>query len=271
MFSRFALLLAPLLSLLISPHAIASDAASQKARSFDLTYQVQWGDSPLGKALAQWEIDETSYQFEGQVFTEGTLAFFYEFEGQNTLKGTIRDNQYQPDSFQSVSTFDDETYTVDMSWPKGLNRPVFSVEPEPEKDEVHPLRQATLRNVADPYTAMLMALSDFDASGKCEGKYRVFDGRRRSEFYLKDFGETTIEADKDWGYDGPAHICGSASKMIGGHKIKGSKDDEELDFEKVKIFIAKPDGKTTMPVRIEVNNFFGSVIIRLNMTESKFN
>ena len=60
--------------------------------------------------------------------------------------------------------------------------------------------------------------------------------------------------------------------MIGGHKIKkNGDDDKEMDFEKVQIFVARPDGKTLMPVRIELNSFLGSVIVRLNMATSVFN
>jgi len=243
-----------------------------ETHNYDLVYHVQWGDSPLGKALASWELSGDTYRFDGTVQTEGTLSFFYEFEGENTLTGEIIDGAYRPSQFTSISTFDDETYKVDMSWPKGLSRPVFSVEPEPEKGEVHPLRAASLRNVVDPYTAMLLALADLEKTERCEGVYRVFDGRRRSELHLKDFGTTTLTADKDWAYEGPASICGSASKMIGGHKIKkNGDDDEEMDFEKIQIFVARPDGKTLMPVRIELNSFLGSVIVRLNMASSVFN
>jgi hypothetical protein len=180
------------------------------------------------------------------------------------LNGTFR-----PSHFTSQSVFDDETYTIDMSWPKGIQTPIYSVEPEKKKGETHPLRRATLRNVVDPYTAMLMALADLEAKGKCEGSYRVFDGRRRSELLLKDFGMAEIAADQDWAYSGPAHICGSASKLIGGHKIDSKYDpDEELDFEKVQIFVAKPDGKTMMPVRIEMNSFLGAITVRLDMDKS---
>lgn len=246
--------------------------AKAEMRTYDLAYHVQWGDSPLGKALAKWKLGTDSYRFDGTVKTEGTLSFFYDFEGENTLVGDIIDGSYRPSQFTSISTYDDETYEVDMSWPKGLPRPVFKVEPKPEKGKVHPLRAASLRNVVDPYTAMLMALADLEATDKCDGVYRVFDGRRRSELHLKDFGTTTLVADTDWAYSGPAHICGSASKMIGGHKIKkNQEDDEEMDFEKVQIFVARPDGKTLMPVRMELNSFLGSVIVRLNMTTSQFN
>ena len=245
--------------------------AADGTRSYQLTYQVQWGDSPLGTAIANWQMDNTSYSFEGSVATEGTLSFFYEFEGKNSLIGEIINGSYQPRRFESESTYDDETYIVDMSWPKGLQRPVFTVEPEPEKDEIHPLRQASLRNVLDPYSAMLVALSDLEANDNCDGVYRVFDGRRRSEFHLKDFGTTELAADEPWSYSGPVHICGSASKMIGGHKIKKNGDeDDEMDFEKVQIFVGRPDGTTLMPVRIEMNSFLGSVIVRLNMDRSTF-
>ena len=129
-----------------------------------------------------------------------------------------------------------------------------------------------LTKLGATWSAMLMALADLEKTERCEGVYRVFDGRRRSELHLKDFGTTTLKADKDWAYEGQASICGSASKMIGGHKIKkNGDDDEEMDFEKVQIFVARPDGKTLMPVRIELNSFLGSVIARLNMATSVFN
>ena len=268
MLSRFIPTIIYVASALFST-ALLADDDQQKAASYELYYQVQWGDTALGTAKAQWRFDETSYDFSGQMQTEGTLAFFYDFKGENTLKGEIIDGTYRPSTFTSQSDYDDETYTIDMSWPKGIQTPVYRVEPEKKKGETHPLRRATLRNVVDPYTAMLMALDDLAANGTCEGSYRVFDGRRRTELLLKDFGTTALAADQDWAYSGPAHICGSASKLIGGHKIDSNYDpDEALDFEKVQIFIAKPDGKVLMPVRIEMNSFLGAITVRLDMVQS---
>lgn len=250
-------------------NGLLADDSNESVTSYDLHYQVQWGDTPLGTATAQWRFDEASYEFKGQMKTEGTLSFFYDFKGENTLKGERVNGSYRPSHFTSQSEFDDETYTIDMSWPKGIQTPIYSVEPEKKKGETHPLRRATLRNVVDPYTAMLMGLADLSANGVCEGSYRVFDGRRRSELLLKDFGTTALVADQEWAYGGPAHICGSASKLIGGHKIDSDYDpDEELDFEKVQIFVAKPDGKTLMPVRIEMNSFLGAITVRLDMAKS---
>lgn len=269
-------------AMLASPMAGASDISSDNtsgntsgnlsadALHYDLHYNVQWGDTQLATANVQWRSDNESYQLSGQTMTEGTLSFFYEFEGTNELTGTRQEGRYRPTSFRSQSVYDDETYIVDMSWPTGIKMPVFTVEPEVEQDKIHPLRRASLRNVVDPYTAMLMGLSDLEANGTCDGAYRVFDGRRRSELHLKDLGTTQLVADQDWAYGGEAHICGSASKLIGGHNLDSKFDpDEELDFEKIKIFIAKPDGKTLMPVRVQIDGFLGSVTVRLNMDESQ--
>lgn len=256
-------------SSLLFSNALLADENKTGSSLYDLYYQVQWGDTPLGTATAQWRFDGTSYEFKGQMKTEGTLSFFYEFKGENSLKGEMSDGTYRPSHFTSQSDFDDETYTVDMSWPKGIQTPIYSVEPEKKKGETHPLRRASLRNVVDPYTAMLMALADLDRNGACEGSYRVFDGRRRTELLLKDFGTTELVADQDWSYGGQAHICGAASKLIGGHKIDSKYDpDEALDFEKVQIFVAKPDGKTSMPVRIDMNSFLGAITVRLDMDKS---
>lgn len=249
-----------------------SPAQAMGTIDYDMVYKVQWGDTALGTATAKWQMDETSYAFEGDVATEGTLAFFYEFEGSNQITGERSATGFRPLTFTSKSVFDDETYLVDMSFPKGISTPIFTVEPKVKLKEVHPLRKASLRNVVDPYTAMLMALSDLQASGSCDGKYRVFDGRRRSELHLKDFGTQTLTADESWGYGGEVHVCGSASKLIGGHKLDSDYDpDEELDFEKVKIFIGQIADDVLAPVRIEMTGFLGSVTVRLDMEASSFN
>lgn len=239
---------------------------------YDLVYRVQWGDSLLGTARAKWQMDEVSYRFEGHVKSEGTLSYLYQFEGQNTLTGERQNDSFRPMNFTSQSDYDDEIYTVDMSWPKGIKTPIFKVEPEPKQKEIHPLRKATLRNVVDPYTAMLMALADLTKTGRCEGKYRVFDGRRRSELHLKDFGTTELTSEDGDGFQGTVQVCGSASKLIGGHKLDSDYDpEEELDFERVKIFIGKADGETFMPVRIDMTGFLGSISAHLDLEASRLN
>ena len=267
---KFALFVCRIIAVLALP--FISSAQAMGTLDYDMVYKVQWGDTALGTATAKWKMDETSYQFEGSVATEGTLAFFYEFEGENQITGERTSTGFRPLTFTSKSVYDDETYLVDMSFPKGIQTPVFTVEPEVKLKEVHPLRKATLRNVVDPYTAMLMALSDLQASGACEGKYRVFDGRRRSEFLLKDFGTQILTPDQSGSFGGEVHVCGSASKLIGGHKLDSDYDpDEELDFEKVKIFIGKIADDVLAPVRIEMNGFLGSITVRLDMENSRFN
>ena len=237
---------------------------------FELEYRVQWGNSFLGRSIAHWVIDEQSYRLKGTAVSEGALSFFYDFEGKNELSGRITDGLYQPMRFSSDSTYNDDGYVTEVIWDEGNLRPSYKVTPEPELDEVHPLDPDSLDNVLDPFSAMLTALAAFEKTNSCEGEYRIFDGRRRSDVTLIDLGTTTLEADRKWSYKGKATICGSASKMLGGHEIKDEKEkEEETDFEKVKIFVAEVAPGLTMPVRIEIDNFLGDVIVRLNMRDSK--
>ena len=237
---------------------------------FQLEYRVQWGNSFLGRSIANWTIDEQSYRLQGTAISEGALSFFYDFEGKNELSGQIIDGAYLPQQFSSDSTYNDDGYVTNVEWADGQTRPSYEVTPEPELDEVHPLDPDTLDNVLDPFSAMLTALSAFEKTGSCVGEYRIFDGRRRSNVTLVDLGTTTLEGDRTWSYKGKATICGSASEMLGGHEIKDDKDeDEEADFEKVKIYVAEVAPGMTMPVRIEIDNFLGDVIVRLNIRDSK--
>ena len=258
-------------SILIMLSTSLNTARAIENIDYNLIYKINWGGTYLGSATAKWKMDDTSYQFEGFVKSEGSLSFLYEFEGKNTLTGERVNGTYKPSEFTSESNYDDEVYKVDMSWPRGIQTPIYTVEPEVKQREVHPLRKATLRNVVDPYTAMLLALEDLEKNGLCDGKYRVFDGRRRSELLLKDLGTTILSAEEDGQYAGEAHICGSASKLLGGHKLDSDYDpDEELDFEKVKIFVGKINGDTLMPVRIEMSGLLGSISANLDMTSSSF-
>jgi len=249
---------------------ILSNPVFANTSEFELEYRVQWGNSFLGRSIANWTIDSQSYQLKGTAASEGALSFFYDFEGKNELSGRIIDGQYQPTRFSSDSTYNDDGYVTEVKWQDGQSRPLFSVTPEPELDEVHPLDPDSLDNVLDPFSAMLTALASFEMTGSCKGEYRIFDGRRRSDVTLVDLGTTTLEGDRTWSYKGKATICGSASKMLGGHEIKDDKDeDEEPDFEKVKIYVAEVSPGMTMPVRIEIDNFLGDVIVRLNIRDSK--
>ena len=108
---------------------------------YNLIYKVNWGGTYLGSATAKWKMDDTSYQFEGFVKSEGSLSFLYEFEGMNTLSGERVNDSYRPSEFTSESSYDDEIYKVDMSWPKGIQTPIYKVEPEVKQKEVHPLRK----------------------------------------------------------------------------------------------------------------------------------
>ena len=249
---------------------IYSSSAFATSGEFELEYRVQWGNSFLGRSIANWVIDDQSYRLTGTAVSEGALSFFYDFEGKNELSGRISNGIYQPSRFASDSTYNDDGYVTEVIWSNGNPRPSYSVTPEPELEEVHPLDPDSLDDVLDPFSAMLTALAAFEKTNSCKGEYRIFDGRRRSDVTLIDLGTTTLESDRTWSYQGKATICGSASKMLGGHEIKDEKDkDEEPDFEKVKIFVAEVAPGLTMPVRIEIDNFLGDVIIRLNMRDSK--
>ena len=240
------------------------------ADSYELEYRVQWGNSFLGRTIANWTFTDDSYELSGTAKSEGALSLFYEFEGQNQLQGQIKDGVYLPTAFASQSSYNDDAYDVMVSWRDAEASPLYEVTPAPDLEEVYPLDEASLADVIDPFSAMLQALESLKATGSCNGTYRLFDGRRRSDFTLVDLGTATIEADRPWSYAGDVVICGAANELLGGHRRDGDYDpEEEPDYERVQISVAEVAAGRWMPVRIEVSNFFGNVIVRLNVRDSK--
>ena len=86
------------------------------ADSYELEYRVQWGNSFLGRTIANWTFTDDSYELSGTAKSEGALSLFYAFDGQNQLQGQIKDGVYLPTAFASQSSYNDDAYDVMVSW-----------------------------------------------------------------------------------------------------------------------------------------------------------
>ena len=76
-------------------------------------------------------------------------------------------------------------------------------------------------------------------------------------------------SDRDFAFNGEAQICSMVSRPIGGHRRKSRFSPEKSNPNKTRAFVARLGPRLMVPVRIEVDLFFGQIITRLDVKRSR--
>ena len=126
------------------------------------------------------------------------------------------------------------------------------------------------RGVTDPFSAMMTMLDRLKAGRPCAGTFQIYDGRRRAELLFTDFGSEIVPKDRDFGYQGKAMVCGVEIKPLGGHRLKTRFKMRDPGKPRTKAYVADLGNGIFVPVRFETNLFWGRLVTRLNMRQSKF-
>jgi len=133
------------------------------------------------------------------------------------------------------------------------------VQPEQDWDERHPLPADAGVGTLDPLSVIAGLAQLLQKSGRCEGSFAVFDGRKRYNLMVSDAGETQLDASSYSIYAGPAHGCRLDYEMLGGHRIERNKYAETAR-ERI-VWVARPkEDAPLVPVRLEIETAYGTLM-----------
>ena len=76
-----------------------------------------------------------------------------------------------------------------------------------------------------------------------------------------------LENDRPKSYNGKVVVCGLKVKPLGGHRLETKWRPNEDKFTDFKIFFGETSLGRTLPVRMELERWFGTIIIRLIKNE----
>ncbi len=192
--------------------------------------------------------------------TDGLVAEFvdasYEAESAGVTEGALP----RPRRYRGVSRDgEEEDKSVALSWLAG-RVPVAVFEPAHEAP-AEPLADEVIAGTVDPASATLTLMTTLAASGSCEVRVRVFDGKRRYDLVAHDEGARTLRSSRYAPYAGPATECVVAVERIAGFR-KGRLAGRYPD--RISIFLAPLwEGMPPVPVRLHAHNLFGALRIHL--------
>jgi hypothetical protein len=154
---------------------------------------------------------------------------------------------------------------VELGWNDAGEPRVLRLEPKPDEDEeLFPLPKGSLADTMDPTAGMVARALVATVPNVCAGTQRYFDGRRVFALTFTPAGEVEMAANRYSAFAGRALRCDVRYTPLGGHMKKNAEQTNSAAAEPIKLWVAEGvDARVRVPVRLEVENGWGSLIVHL--------
>ena len=258
------------MALLGTSPAVHATTDGPNSTTYDFVYVTEWGVTNVGVSTARWRITENQFFMSGEFNASGMVQLIADFSGHVNIKAIRDDESWQGQQLVIASNWGSKTSVAETTWLHDGRIAATNTDPAPNLEEVHPIDAAMLRGVTDPFSAMMTMLNRLDAGQSCSGVFHIYDGRRRAELSFSDLGIVELDPDRTFAFDGKTQLCGMVSLPLGGHRRKSRFSSRTPDPSKTKAYIARLASGLLVPVRIEVDLFFGQIVTRLDMKRSQF-
>ena len=259
------------LALLGSSPAVHATTDGLDGTTYDFVYVTEWGATDVGVTAARWRIAENQFFMSGEFNASGFVQLIAGFTGYVSITAERHKESWQGQQLVIASNWDSNTSLAETKWSEDGRIATTLADPDPDLDKVYPIDAKMRTDVTDPFSAMMTMLDRLDAGKPCSGVFQIYDGRRRAELSFSDLGSEELAADRGFAFAGKTQICGIVSRPLGGHRRNSRfTSDASPDHNKTKAYIARLGQDMMVPVRIEVDLFFGRIVTRLDMLRSRF-
>ena len=234
-------------------------AAPASAAGLTLDYRLYIGGLHALSLTTALSRDRAGYRVAVSARTDGLVARFVEASYVAEASGTTAGGVAIPESFRGTASDDEDgERSVALTWSLGVPAVVF----EPADDAPdEPLAGDLIAATVDPTSAMLTLMETLAASGHCDVRVRVFDGKRRYDLVSRDAGERVLKASRYAPYGGPATECVIAIERLAG--FRKARLAERYPAEMSIYFARLRDDLPPLPVRLHAENLFGALRMHL--------
>ena len=225
-------------------------------------YEVQYGNLIVGQAEVSIKTSNNKIELNSRSKTAGFLDVFYEYVGELNTSSIRENNIWVPQTFLAKGVFNNKPRSSLLRW-KINNLTSYKNIPIIDSKKFHPIDKENLKNVLDPITAFLNVIEKISSENKCDSSLKIFDGRRRYNLKIKTLENSFIENDRPKSFKGDVLICGLKITPLGGHRLKTKWKPTEDKFTDFKLFFGKTNFGRILPVRMNLERWFGTVTVRL--------
>lgn len=234
-------------------------AAPAAAAPLILHYQAYAVGFPVVGFDFRMDESGAAYALDASVRTEGLLRLFYRLDMRTETEGRISASSLRPRFHEQDLRVRGKDRKARLDYP-GDGSVATALVPAEDKGRPRPTA-AQIADTIDPLSALLAIGREVAGAGRCQGRFAVYDGRRRYDLVLADEGTETLERSPAYAYAGEVRRCSVAAVKIAGFSWDQDYSPHTTDG---RVWFAAPRPKApALPVRIEFGSSWGFVSVRL--------
>ena len=237
----------------------------------ELGYEVYLGGMHIFSLEVDMALRPGSYSVAAEGGTRGFIGWLYKWDLKVGAEGHDQAGEIRPRVYNAATDWQKNPRTMRLAFQDGGAYDVQRTPPpEPDPDDVIELPSRLPDNIVDPLSLAVAATRALGENGKCAQTLPVFDGQRRYDLLIKDFGEAAIPQNRYSIYHGPATRCGFTMQRISGFskKWRSSRQWDEDSASPPTVWLAPiRAGLPPVPVRYEGAIALGNMVVHLTKAE----
>lgn len=197
---------------------------------------------------ADFVVGPRDYRVRLAFRTAGTLRAVFRSDGESVVDGTFAGDRPVPRTFFSFGNTRGRQRVTQIDYSGG--QPTVRTMTPPNEEEREPVPPTAQAGTVDSLSAMAMLVRQVNATGRCEGRSRTYDGRRLAELAVRTVGQEVLDLTNRSNFSGPALRCDFEGRQIGGFMLDGDRAALERPQRASAWFAAMTPGGPLIPVRI---------------------
>lgn len=247
------------LALLLAWPAGEARAQAFQARLHYLAYTAGFTVLDAHAALA---IGPDSYRADLELRTVGLFSLFVGGHTEAIAQGSWQGESAVPASYDVDGHWHGETLVTRMDYADG-QPDVRALLPDLSRER-EAVPQALQANTIDSLSAMASLVHRVNATGRCDGAARVFDGRRLSQITVDTAGIQLLPPTTLSSFAGPALRCDFDGRLLAGFRYDDNRARAARPRHGIAWLARLSPGGPLLPVRLQFSTpFFDDVTMYL--------
>ncbi len=221
-----------------------------------LSYSVYAAGLNVIQVDAKVALAREDYRVDAKFRTAGMFGRFFPVEIDSLAEGGWAGLLPLPRRYASGGLSRGKVRRMVIDFPAG--QPVLRELVPPDDDEHMPVPPGQERDAIDTLSAMAYLVRAVTSTGTCDGRTRLFDGRRVIEITGRTIGRESLPREDRSIFHGPAVRCDFEGRQLAGY-VKSETDAERLRVHVSQAWLAEvTSGQPALPVRVVFETrFFG--------------
>jgi len=255
------------LILLCCPVAARAQAAREPAREAVHAHYAAYSTGLNVLRLdVEFAVNPRDYRVHLVYRTAGTVGVLIHAEQDTTVEGTFAGDRPAPRRFFSYGHLRGHPRITQIDYPKG--QPEVRTLTPPNEEEREPVPAAEQAGTVDSLSAMAQLVRQVNATGRCDGRSRTYDGRRLAELSARTAGQEALEPTGRSSFAGTALRCDFEGRQLAGFKLDADRTAAQRPRRGSAWFAATTPGGPMIPVRMQFEtDLIGSVTMYLTAPE----